>query len=255
MMRLLFLLVVSIGAFGQSQPGQTMPKAESLFNRYIEVTGGRAIYEMRRTEVSTAKLEMPLQGVTGTMTAYAVAPDKTYTVMEIEGVGKLEAGVANGLAWESSLLAGPRLRDGAERADSIRDATFNAPLQWRKLYQKVETIGIEQVNGEDCFKVEATPPEGAVETTWFSRKSGLIVKRARISRSPMGEVPVEFLTTEYREFNGLLMPTKVVQKAAGAEFVILLDSVRVNEKIAADRFEPPAPVKALIDRLKVEPKQ
>jgi len=142
-----------------------------------------------------------------------------------------------------------------EQLDSLRDATFNAPLLWRKLYKKVETLGMETINGDDCYKVELTPNEGAVETGWYSKKSGLIVKRSRIAKSPMGEIPVEFVTVDYREFNGLLMPTKVVQKAAGTEFTITLDSVRVNEKLGPEKFDPPADIKALIDKSKADPKQ
>jgi len=245
------VLALVAAAFGQ----QALPKAESILDRYIEVTGGKAIYEMRKNEMSVAKLEMPAQGIKGTMTAFAAAPDKVYTTMELEGVGKIEAGVSNGIAWEKSFMTGPRLREGSEKVDSMRDATFNSPLLWRKLYKKVETVGAETVNGDECYKIELTPPEGAVETAWYSKKSGLIVKRARVAKSPMGEIPVEFITLDYREFNGLLMPTKVVQKAAGAEFMITLESVRVNEKFGADRFEPPAEIKALLDKPKAEPKQ
>jgi hypothetical protein len=114
---------------------------------------------------------------------------------------------------------------------------------------------MEPVNGEDAYKVELTPNDGAVETAWYSKKSGLILKRARVAKSPMGEIPVEFVTVDYREFNGLLMPTKVVQKAGGVEFSITLESVRVNEKFGPERFDPPADIKALLDKSKAETKQ
>ncbi len=247
--------LAAAASFAQDAPKRDAPKAESILDRYIEVTGGKAIYEMRTTEVSIAKLEMPAQGIKGTMTAYAAAPDKVYTVMELEGVGKIEAGVANGISWEKSFMQGPRIKEGSEKVDSLRDAMFNSPLLWRKLYKKVQTLGMEPVNGEDAYKLELTPNDGAVETAWYSKKSGLILKRARVVKSPMGEIPVEFVTADYREFNGLLMPTKVVQKAAGVEFTITLESVRVNEKLGADRFDTPADIKALLDKSKAEPKQ
>ena len=254
--RLVLILAASAAAgFAQDAPASApLPKADSILDRYIEVTGGKAVYEMRKSEVTVAKLEMAAQGIKGTLTVFAAAPDKYYTTMELEGVGKIEAGVANGVSWEKSFMQGPRIREGAEKVDSIRDATFNAPLYWRKLYKKVETLGQETVNGEECYKVEATPAEGAVETSWYSKKTGLIVKRARVAKSPMGEIPVEFLTADYREYNGLLMPTKVTQKAAGAEFTIILESVRVNEKLGPERFDPPADIKALLDKSKAEAK-
>src|SRR5882724_3473202 len=133
--RLVLILAASaVAGFAQEAPvSAPLPKAESILDRYIEVTGGKAIYEMRKSEVTVAKLEMAAQGIKGTLTVFAMAPDKVYTTMELEGVGKIESGVANGVSWEKSFMQGPRIREGAEKVDSLRDATFNAPLHWRKL--------------------------------------------------------------------------------------------------------------------------
>src|SRR5450759_4775860 len=125
---------------------EALPKAETLLDGYIEATGGKAAYEKRKSEIMTGTIEFAANGMKGTVTSYSDVSNNNYTIVDIEGVGKIESGVYNGQPWESSSLQGARLREGAEKADAVRDATFNGPLYWRKLYAKAETVGLEDVN-------------------------------------------------------------------------------------------------------------
>ena len=237
------LLPVS-GAFA----ADALPSAESILDRYVEVTGGKAAYEKRLSEVATGTLEYPAQGVKGTITRYEAVPDKYYAALDIPGIGKIEMGVSGGVAWENSAILGPRVKSGEERRQAIREATVNATLVWRKLYPKVETVGTETVNGEECYKVQLTPEEGNAETMYFQKKSGLAVKTTTVAVNQMGEVPVEVLVTDYKKFGGVLAPAKVVQKAAGQEFTITMDKVDVNTSIPPERFALPAEVQALLNK-------
>jgi hypothetical protein len=233
-----------------SAAAQPLPKADVTLDRYIAVTGGKAAYQGRRNEVATGTMEFPAQGLKGTLTRYAAAPANEYSLIEIEGIGKVEAGVSDGVAWEKTAILGPRVKSGEERAQAMREATFNLALEWRKTYPKVETTGVETVNGEECYKVLLTPAEGNPETMFFSKKSGLLLRTTTVAVSQMGEIPVEIAVSDYKTFDGISIPTKVVQKAAGQEFSITLDSVKANIDIPPGRFEPPDEIKVLLNKSK-----
>jgi hypothetical protein len=64
----------------------------------------------------------------------------------------------------------------------------------------------------------------------------------------MGEVPAEVLISDYKEFGGVLIPTKQVNKAAGQEFTTTIQTVSINEEIPTEKFEPPAEIKALLNK-------
>jgi outer membrane lipoprotein-sorting protein len=168
--------------------------------------------------------------------------------MELDGVGKIESGTSNGVPWEKSAMMGPRVKSGDEKAQSLRESTFNSALNWRKIYSKAETVGVENVEGQECYKVTLTPAEGKPETNYYSKKTGLHVKSAAIASSPMGEVPVEVIISDYKDFDGILQPTKMIQRVAGQELVITIQSVKTNEEIPADKFDPPADIKALMNK-------
>ena len=223
-----------------------LPKADTILDRYIEVTGGKAAYEKRKSEITTGTVEFAAQGLKGTMTHYAAAPDKSYSVIELDGIGKMEEGSINGTVWDKNPMLGPRIKSGDEKTQGLRAAMFNSHLNWRKVYSKVETAALETVEGEECYKVTLTPNDGKPENAFFSKKSGLEMKRTTTAISPMGEMQVEAIASNYKNFDGVLEPTKVVQRVAGQELVITVQSIKVNPEIPADKFEPPAEIKALM---------
>src|SRR6266853_5432252 len=155
---------------------EALPKADTILDRLVEVTGGKAAYEKHRTEVMHGTFELPAQGIKGTMTVFHAAPDKVRSIIDLEGIGKLESGSDGVVAWDNSALQGPRVKDGAEKADSFRDATFNSALYWRKLYVKAETTGVETVDTHECYKVVLTPQEGKPVTEFYDKKSGLSIQ-------------------------------------------------------------------------------
>lgn len=233
----------------QEAPKADLPKADSILDHYIEVTGGKAAYEKRTSEISMGTFEMAAAGVKGAVTIYAAPPDKSLTSIDLGGIGKMESGTIDGVAWQNSAMTGAQIKSGEEKAQSLREATFNAIVNWRDLYPKVETQGVETIDGEECYKVVLTPAVGKPVTEYFQKKSGLVVKRATIAvTQQMGEVPVEFIVGDYKDFGGVLSPTKMTQKVMGQEVTITIDNVKVNEPIPGEKFDPPAEVKALLKK-------
>jgi len=225
-----------------------LPSAESVLDRYVQVTGGKQAYENRKTEISHGTLEYPAIGVKGAITRWAAEPDKYYASLEIQGLGNVEMGVNGGVAWENSAILGPRVKTGAERAEAIREGNMNSTLHWRKLYPKVENAGIETIDGEECYKIVMTPDQGQPIVGYYQKKTGLQVKITTVSTTQMGDIPVELIASDYKDFGGILEPAKVTQKAGPQEFTVTLDRVEVNPAIPPERFELPAEVRKLVDQ-------
>jgi len=227
---------------------EALPKAETILDRYVEVTGGKAAYEKRKTETATGTMSFPAQGLKGAITRFSAEPNRSYMTIELEGIGKIEAGTSGSIAWEKSAIMGPRVKTGEEKVQTLRQSRFNEPIHWREMFTKAETIGVETVDGDECYKVLLTPTEGRPETQFYSKKTGLAVKTQTKAVTQMGEMEVEATVSDYKVFGGVKIPTKTVQKAAGQEFVVTLDNVKINESLPADRFEPPAEIKALLSK-------
>jgi len=150
------------------------------------------------------------------------------------------------VAWENSAVMGPRVKTGPENADAVRDSLFNLALNWRKAY-KAATVGLEKVNGEDAYKVVLTPlGEGHDQSMYFSKKTGYVVKTVRKAITQMGEITIEATPGEYKPFEGIIYPAKIMQNMVGTQISLTMVSLKANEEIPKERFEPPADVKKLM---------
>lgn len=249
MHRRLTLAVIVTGLFssaGMAPAEDKLPKGDEVLDKFVEATGGKAAYEKLDNEMWTGTFELAGKGIKGTATSYRSKPNKSYTTIDLENIGTIEEGTDGQIAWTKSAIQGPRVKEGDEKAAVMREATFNNPIHWRDLYSKAETAGAESVDSQECYKVILTPNEGKPETRYFDKKTNLLVKVTMTLASPMGEIPVETLVSDYKEQNGLLAPRKVNQKVLGQEFVVTIDTVKYNVEIPKDRFNLPDEIKALV---------
>jgi hypothetical protein len=225
-----------------------LPSVQTVMDHWISATGGRAAWEARHNLVQHATLDFSKQGLKGSLTIYEAEPDKYLAVTELPGVGKIAAGSNGQVAWENTSLQGPRIKQGVEKDDAFREGAFNADLYWQKLYAKGETSGVETVEGHDCYKLVLTPKDGKPVTEFYDKTSGLLAKTLTIVSSQLGEITAEILYGDYQKDGGVLSPHRLVNHAAGQEFVVLIQSVETNADLPKDRFDLPPEVQALVDK-------
>ncbi len=241
----LALLAASLPVFAADE---ALPPVQTVIDHFIAATGGKAAWEARHSQVEHATIDFSKQGLKGTLTIYEAAPDKYLALTELPGIGKISAGSNGEIAWENSVIQGPRIKQGGERADALREGAFNAPLFWQKLYVKGETTGSDTIDGHDCYKVVLTPKEGKPITEYYDKKSGLMVKTVATVTSQMGDINAEVIYDDYRKDGELLSPHRLVNRAAQQEFVIEIESVEVNPELPKDKFDLPPEIKALLNK-------
>jgi outer membrane lipoprotein-sorting protein len=225
-----------------------LPKAETILDKYIEATGGKAAYQKLHSQIESGIFEMSAAGIKGAVTSYRAEPDLAYTEIVLEGIGKITDGSDGKVAWANSAMQGPHVKEGAERAQAMQTTRFNGELHWRETYKTAETTGVEAVDGKDCYKVVLTPAEGPAVTHFYDKDSGLLTKISLITQTPMGEVPADSFPSDYRKEGDILLPHKVRQSVAGQEFTITIDTVKLNPEIPKTRFDLPDEIKALVNK-------
>jgi outer membrane lipoprotein-sorting protein len=232
-----------------------LPQAEKILEKSIEARGGRAAFEKLKSRVCKGAIEVSgaEQSMRGSVASYEKAPNLQYLVMELPQGGKIEVGSNGEVFWEMS-VAGASIREGEDKAIAARKAQFNAGLYWREQYEKVETLGKDDVDGRSCYKVLLTPKVGPPETVYFDRKTGLPAKLTMMQKGPMGDMPVEVVQENYREVDGVQLPFKITRKveAMGQSQTITTtwEKIEQNVEIPADKFALPDKIKELIDKPK-----
>lgn len=229
-----------------------LPKAETILDKYVEVTGGKAAYAKLNNRVTKATVELLGQGLKFSLTIYAARPNKMYTLTESEAFGKKEGGTDGDVVWEIGLMTGPQIKEGEERALALRGATFDAVQDWRKLYKKAECVGVEAIDGKPCYKVVLTAKEGSPETRYYDKESNLVVKTEMSLKLPMGTIPFESYASDYKRVDRILLPHKARVMVMGSERIMTIESIKHNVEMPKDRFKLPEDIQTLVDKKKNE---
>ena len=244
---------VAIGAamvlsLSLARAADDLPKADTILDKYVEVTGGKAAYEKHHSEISKGSFSMAAMGLKGDVTAYRAEPDKSLTEIDLAGIGKVREGSDGTVFWSINPMMGPHVKEGPEKAQAMLSAKFNAELNWRDIFKDVKTTGTDTVDGKECYKVELTPADGPPITQCYDKQSGLMVKMTMTAQTPMGDQTVDSFASDYRKEGDVLMPHKIKQSLGGQEIMINIDSVTYNADIPADKFALPDEIKALVNK-------
>lgn len=229
-----------------------LPKAETILDQYVEAMGGRAAYDKLNNRVTKMTMSLPAQGLTISTTMYATRPDKTYVASEAEMFGKMESGTNGDIVWASNMMTGPQIKEGAERALTLRGAFFDSVAGWQKMFKKVECVGTETIEGKTCYKVVLTPNEDEPETRYFDRESHLLVRTDMNVTTPMGTIPMETYVSDFKKVDDVLYAHKMRVMMMGQERIMTIDSIEHNVDLPPDRFDLPDEVKALVQRQEAE---
>lgn len=226
-----------------------LPTGEKILQLSLDKSGGAAAFARLKSVEMTGTVELAGHNITGPVSVYQQS-GKSYTVIDLPGIGKAEEGFDGAIAWEMNALQGPRIKDGEERAAVARASKISLLEDWRDTYTGAKTLGVENVDGKPAWKVEMTPKEGKPETFFFDQVSGLLVRSLETLTTPLGDIPVEQEMSDYRTVSGIKTPFTMTQKAMSQVMIMHFDKVTYNVDIPADRFDLPPAVKTLAARRK-----
>jgi hypothetical protein len=223
---------------------QTLPPAEQLVERYVEAVGGRAAHERHDHRRLELEMAMPAVGMTMQMEMLQSRPNLTLTRMTIPGMGTMRSGYDGTVAWASDPMSGARIITGDELEQTLRQADFDSGINFARHFPTMETVELTEMGGRACYSVRMVSAGGDEVFNCFDSETALMVGAVMTQASPMGRMEAEMRFEDYREFDGLLMPTVTRTSMMGQEMVMTVTSVS-HDPIDPSVFEAPADVRAL----------
>lgn len=223
-----------------------LPEAAVVLDGYVDATGGLDAYQKIDNRVMKVRLEIVAQGIVLDTTLYLAKPNKAYSLIESDAVGRIEKGTDGEVVWEISTMMGPQIKEGQEKTDFLREARLDKLAYWRDLYEEVELVGIESIDDRPCYKIVGTPADGKPQTLYFDQSSNLLSKLELVIENPMGTIPMVSYLGDYAEVDGLLLPHRNRFEIMGQERLAVTESVEHNLDLPDARFELPAQIQALL---------
>jgi len=79
-----------------------LPKAETILDKFVEVTGGKAAYAKVHSQIESGTFELPAMGIKGTMISYRAGTRSLLYRNRFPGIGKMQIGTDGKVAWTNN---------------------------------------------------------------------------------------------------------------------------------------------------------
>ncbi len=181
------------------------PTVDSILAKMIDVTGGKEAMEKVHSRVLRFTLESDAFA-NSEGEAFAAAPNKMRSHVELAGTGAIDEGFDGTVAWAKTPWEALRVKAGDELAKVKRDAEFYRFLKLKTVCPGLVYKGTEKVGEEEAYILESKPSASSKEKFWFGAKSGLLVRQESEFEGPQGVVNANVLVQDYKTFDGLSTP-------------------------------------------------
>lgn len=231
------------GTAKKPAPAETLPTVEQILDKYVAAIGGRAAFEKLGTRVTRGK-QVIWNGTEFPFETYQKAPNKSLDVTTRPNNVVVNVGFDGTTGW----LQGPRgVRDlgGAQLAQAARNADFYGELHLREQYPEMAVAGREKVGERDAYVIVSRVSEKKIERLYFDAQTGLLLRVAATTETPLARLPEETVFEDYREVDGVKIPFTV--RASYVDPFIgwtrKLTEVKHNVTVDDSKFAKPAPKK------------
>ena len=222
-----------------------LPKAETIIDRYLTALGGaeklNAITSIAATGTSIGFRGF---GGGGAVEVYARFPDQRSLIIHYEAAGR-DATVRSydgKVGWIKTPLniLGEYQLGGMELDGARLDAQMMFPGQIKQVLTRLRTLDPTEIDGREVNVIQGNGPRTMFATLYFDKETGLLTRLVRFGPSPIGRMPTQFDFSEYREVNGVKMPSKIDFVWLDGREAIQLTDIKVNVPVDASKFARPA---------------
>ena len=222
-----------------------LPSVGQVLDRYVQELGGQAALDGVKSRVmKTTGLR---SGDSKQITEiYQQAPDKVLHIARGDGGYTTWAGFNGRETWgHDSEKSYWGLLDSGQRLSLIQESEPYPGSRLRQRYTHVAVLGKEKVGDREAYVVGGTSPEGARESFFFDKQTGLLLRRRTEQSTVLGWVPVQVDFEDYREVDGVKLPF-VTRWSSFRSFGLgyhegrQILEVHQNVPIEGGKFDPPA---------------
>ena len=113
-----------------------------------------------------------------------------------------------------------------------RAAFFSEAYLLQQKGNEYKVAGIEKVEGKDAYVLQVKTPGGREFTNFYDKTTGLKVKTTQSQDAgPMGQVTVQSYFYDYKPFNGVQIPTRIVIDMGQMKQELTFNEIKVNTGI------------------------
>jgi len=166
-------------------PAADLPKAEELFAKNVEASGGEAAIRATTSRLVLGRLDAP-GGRKAKVTIATAAPDKVRVTQMFIPDGDVEQGYNGTTGWRND-FGKVTIVTAPEELNALKEsAAFYRDLDYKTFYTEAETVEKLEWEGKSAYKVRYVTATGAKGFQFFDADSGLMYGNVSIKDMPEG---------------------------------------------------------------------
>lgn len=207
--------------------------AEQVIAAFVNAIGGNE--KVKAVEDITMNMTASVQGMTLEIVNKQKAPDLFYSAISMGG-NIIQKQVYDGTRGKVSAMGQQQELTGEALSELKLQAALFPELRYEELGYQLELAGIEDLDGQEVYRIRFTSPNGSVRNEYFSLETGLRLSTQVSQESPMGAMTVVTNYGDYREVNGVLFPFSIKQQIGPQALDMKVSTLEVNTGLGQDTF-------------------
>jgi hypothetical protein len=210
---------------------------EAILADSVAATGGLPTWNAHRTVHLKVTVALQAMAMGGPAEHFQTSADKSLTLTTVTGVGPVREGSNGKVFWAQDPVNGTRLLEGAEAEQARIEASWNADIEARRLFSKIEAAA-DSPAGLECLVM--TPRIGPPLRNCYDRQTHLQVSQEGTRVTPQGDIPFRSTVSDWRTVGGLKIPYLSEGQMGPVTVVTTVNDVTFDEPMDDKMFEPPA---------------
>ncbi|MDI9366352.1 MAG: pitrilysin family protein [Flavobacterium sp.] len=206
--------------------------AETVLQKSLEASGGKAIAAIKDVEtLGTASV----MGQNLTITQKYIIPGSFVTNLSVGPMSVMKQSANNGVYAVTQQGQNMPIGDDVKEELDEEAALIQENVYVNQKGYSFTLKGIEQVNGNDAYVIVIKSPKGREFTNYYSTASFLKLKSSKQEDAgPQGKVTVSTYYNEYKTFNGVQIPVKIVLDQGPLKINFEITDVKINQGLKAE---------------------
>ncbi len=222
-------------------PGQNVPTADAILDKYIRAAGGaERLSRLTSFIAKGASVGYGPEGTSRAVEIYSKAPAQRITIIHTAN-GDSVTVVDGRNGWSAVPLKPLRVIEltGTALEGAKLEAALSFPSHIKELLTKWRVGFPTTIGDRDVQVAQGTGPGGLLATLYFDSESGLLVRLIRYSDSIVGRTPTQIDYSDFREVGGIQMPFKWTVSWLDGKENFDIKEIQVNVPIDAAKFSKP----------------
>lgn len=223
--------IVCAGArrtLAQDNASSKLPSAAEVLNRYVTSTGGRDALLRHKSVTVHGRYQEPANHLDIETVGYSKgrrAMQKAF----LPGGRLYQAGYDGQVAWDIDPTGKVTIHHGDDARSIARDADMYYHLHVLDYFKSMNVIGIQEFDGHQCYALKGVNKWNQPNEQFYDKDSGLLIGYLFDTKWRGGPGETTQLFEDYKDFGGVLLPTKSTGRDANGVTIGLVTSVTYDD--------------------------